>query len=363
MSGKFLTQVHIHSLRNISSAQLALHPRFNFFVGPNGSGKSSLLEAIYLLGTGHSYRTREISPLIAHGQNALTVFARTSLDEQISIQKSLSLSTQVRINRTPCRSSSELAHFLPCQIIHQGLFEILDSGASVRRSLLDWGLFHVKQSYHSVWKDYRRVLKQRNALLRKQANYQQCAPWDQQLNILAEQLHIMRAEYFERWSKTYAHVLSELSDIDCSIRYDKGWDKKNSGKDLQQVLKDHFASDLKRQFTQFGAHQADIVFESNVFKAKKTLSRGQQKIVLIALKLAQSMLLNKPCFYLFDDVASELDANHLNRLFHFIHQQVNGQFFFTGLSKGEMDKGCFAEASFFSINQGHLLPLAAKANA
>lgn len=347
-----LTHLNIHHVRNIASASLPLHPRYNVFYGPNGSGKTSILEAIYLLGTGRSFCTREIASLVHHGEPSLTVFARTNLDESVSIQKSLSSPTQVKLNQRPCQRSSELAHFLPCQAFYQDIFQIIDEGPSVRRSLLDWGLFHVKQAYHDLWKDYRRVIKQRNALLRRKASEQHFIPWNKMLVELSIELDALRADYFCEWSSMFQTLLSQLTETPCTIHYYKGWDKKATGKDLHTILQEQFESDLHAQYTHSGAHQADILFDSAALKAKQTLSRGQQKIVLIALKLAQAQLLPKPCLYLFDDIAAELDSLHFQRFIDCL-SQIKGQFFLTAIDPTYFQNSFTIEqAKIFAINKG-----------
>ncbi|HHF7375369.1 DNA replication/repair protein RecF [Legionella bozemanae] len=323
-----LSELKIHHLRNISSVHLGLSPRFNFIFGPNGSGKTSILEGLYLLSCGHSFRSREISPIISYEQPSLTVFARSQLEETISIQKSYSEPTQIKLNNQFCSTTSQLAYALPCQIFYADIFQIIDAGPSERRSLLDWGLFHVKHNYHALWKEYRRVLKQRNALLKQHASHVQFIPWDKQLSQLATQLHLLREEYFKQWEQMFITVLSELSHLDCKITYYKGWDKKNSGKELEDILSECFTSDLQKTYTQFGAHQADIVIEINQNKAKQILSRGQQKIILISLRLAQANLLQQDCLYLIDDLPAELDEEHQIKLMEYLAKR-KGQYVIT----------------------------------
>ncbi|WP_133128089.1 DNA replication/repair protein RecF [Legionella nagasakiensis] len=350
-----LTELHIHHLRNIRSARLSLHSRMNVFYGENGSGKTSVLEAVYLLGTGHSFRTREIIPLIQQGENRLTLFTKTATEDLISMQKSLTGSTIVKLNQQSCRNSSELARFLPCQIFYQDIFHIIDAGPSIRRSILDWGLFHVKQSYHLVWKEYRRVLKQRNALLKQKVSHQQFIPWDKLLVDLSYKLDAMRLDYFTQWTEAFQYFLSCLTDIPCELRYDKGWDKRNHGKKLEDILTEQFASDCQRQYTQSGAHQADLIFDSlSSVKAKYLLSRGQQKIILIALKLAQAHLLQQPCIYLFDDVIAELDDVHLRRLIHCL-MQIKGQFFFTITDQNQLQLlETIGDMTIYSLDEGKI---------
>lgn len=347
-----LMDLNIHFVRCISSAQFKLHPRYNIFYGANGSGKSSVLEAIYLLGTGHSFRTRESASLISYNKPSLTVFGRTQTNETVSIQKSIAGVTQVKLNQQSCNRSSELAHFLPCQAFYHDIFQIIDEGPSVRRSLLDWGLFHVKHSYHALWKDYRRVIKQRNALLRQKANQQHLLPWNNQLVELAHELDGVRSDYFRDWSEAFQLVLAQLTEIPCGISYYKGWDKRNTGKDLATLLIEQFASDTQAQYTHSGAHQADILFNVAELKARQTLSRGQQKIILIALKLAQAQLISKPCIYLFDDIAAELDSNHLQRFLTCL-DNIGGQFFLTAIERGCLSEFINAnDSSVFTVREG-----------
>lgn len=346
-----LERLDIHHVRNITHARLALNPRFNVFYGQNGSGKTSLLESLYLLGSGHSFRTRENAALVSYEQEKLTVFGEMISGDSISIQKSHA-GTTVRLNQAPCRRSSELARHLPCQVFYQDIFEIMDAGPAVRRNLLDWGLFHVKPEYNTTCKDYRRVLKHRNALLKQGTNLRTLAPWDEQLVKLSYVLDAFRTEYFEVWSDAFNAVLKKLTPLTCRISYEKGWDKQHTGQDLAVILVEQFERDAARQYTHSGAHQADILFEATGSKAKLTLSRGQQKIILIAMKLAQAELLPAVCTYLFDDVTTELDSQHVQRFFEVI-DKINGQFFFTSIAQDVFRDVLPSEQSlFFHLENG-----------
>lgn len=349
-----LSELKIHFLRTLHLIRLELNPRFNFVSGPNGSGKTSLLEALYLLSCGHSFRSREIAPIITQGQSTLTVFARGQNEDMISIQKSSTDATQIKLNNQPCTSTSQLAYALPCQIIYSDIFQIIDAGATERRSVLDWGLFHVKHDYLGVWKEYKRVLKQRNALLKTKASYQQFIPWDQQLSQLAEQLDALRSDYCSQWHQAFIHVLEQLTTVSCMFTYSKGWDKKNTGKSLAEILEEQFHSDLQKSYTQSGAHQADILIESSDTKAKHILSRGQQKIILIALKLSQADLLKKHCLYLIDDLAAELDQVHQDRLLTCLANR-EGQYVITSTQNSSLMPSMLQnQMSCFSIKEGHI---------
>ena len=353
-----LIELNIHNVRNIVSASLPLHERYNFICGTNGSGKTSLLESLYLLSHGRSFRSRQATPLINEHADTLSVFARKSDNSSVSIQKSSNGLTQVRLNQEACRRCSELANFLPCQLFYADIFQIIDAGPAIRRGVLDWGLFHVKQSsypggtalspdntgfdihndnkpnnnYHEIWTQYRLVLKHRNALLRQQAPTSMFQVWDEQLATIAEQLDEMRLTYYIQWEQAFNIFLAKLTNVHCEIHYFKGWDKKESGKSLLRILEEQLPSDRQRLYTQSGAHQADIVFKLPNLNSKQTLSRGQQKIILIALKFAQAHLLSTPCLYLLDDLTAELDAEHVARVMGCL-ELIQGQFFLTTIDE------------------------------
>ena len=113
-----------------------------------------------------------------------------------------------------------------------------------------------------------------------------------------------------------------------SLIYYKGWDRKATGMRLLEALKEGFESDLVRGYTQQGAHHADIHITTNDAQAKQGLSRGQQKMVLYAIRFAQGTLLADNPVYLFDDVSAELDSIHLDNLLS-VMENTKGQFIMT----------------------------------
>jgi DNA replication and repair protein RecF len=347
-----LDEVQIHNLRIIHHIKLHLNPGFNFFFGPNGSGKTSILEAMHLLSTGHSFRTRDTQPLVQAEKDNLVVFAKTTPGLSVSIQKSLHAPTRVIVNTQPIKSSSELATLIPCQLIYQDIFEIIDAGPTIRRNLLDWGVFHVKHDFHPLWKDYQRILKHRNSLLRRNAPKQEFIPWDNMLDCYGTQLTALRQSYFDELLPIFYDILAQISTVSCNLQYFKGWDRKCTAKSLLEILQEQFNSDLQRQYTQSGAHQADIFINQENKKAKNYVSRGQQKIILLSLKLAQAKQLGKPCLLLLDDVCAELDQNHLTRLFTVL-DSIKAQAIFTGLDKSIYPVQ--SSDSVFNIFEGELV--------
>lgn len=349
-----ISQLDVYSFRNIAALRLSPHSRWNVVFGENGSGKTSLLEALSMVSSGRSFRTRDINALIHYGEEALTLFARTLADRTISIKKSKS-DMLVWIDQKSCSKRSELAQLVPCQLFYQDIFSIIDAGPTVRRTVLDWGLFHVKHQDVFLWKEYARVLKQRNTLLRQQAPQQHFKPWNLLLEELSESLHQARQAFCEAWFEVFYETLSKLTSQSCLVAYEKGWDKKNTGRRLLDILDEQWSMDISRQYTHSGAHQADLILSTPTLKVKQSLSRGQQKMILLALKLSQAQLVSKKSMYLFDDVFSELDHTHCERLLAYM-ESLNGQFFFTCTQPDVFYTYLNPrQASFFSIKCGQLV--------
>jgi DNA replication and repair protein RecF len=348
-----LLQLNVHSFRNISEVKLSLNPLFNVFSGINGSGKTSLMEAIYILSAGYSFKTKETAPLVQYGETHLSVFARRTHDETISVRKTISGPTEVNLNGNVCPNNSILARSFPCQVFYQDLFQIIDAGPSVRRGLMDWGVFHVKHEYHVLWRNYQKVLKQRNALLRQHPTRKEIVPWDIQIIQLADSLDQLRQAYFDEWRTAFQFYLSQLSDIECHLEYYRGWRARSNS--LAEILEEQFIADCQREYTQSGPHNADIRIETLNSTAKRVMSRGQQKIILIALKLAQGSLVEKNCTYLFDDLTSELDSEHIRQLLRCLNG-VKGQKIISVLDI-ELLGGFLKEMSIgcFNLKKGSLL--------
>ncbi|MBN8429554.1 DNA replication/repair protein RecF [Microbulbifer salipaludis] len=308
-----LTRLALRSFRNIAQADLSLGATVVLFCGANGSGKTSLLEAVHMLGTGRSFRSRQSQGVIQYESEALTVFGRLHGGRTLGVEKRRDGQGRIRVNQTAAESSSQLAACLPLQVIDSESFAALDGGPGVRRQLLDWTVFHVEHSFAGHWKAYQSALKQRNALLRRgKIDSKLLAPWELQLVRSGEIVDALRRTVFE---KLYGLFMERLSDLpaavfgDLDIHYRGGWKKDLS---LREALDAGLEGDLSQGFTRVGPHRADIRFVIHGQPAHLVLSRGQQKMAVCALRTAMAAAVDgtqRPVF-LVDDLPSELDANN-----------------------------------------------------
>ena len=338
-----LRRLDITAVRNLARVKLAALGKTNIFHGDNGSGKTSLLESVYLLGTARSFRSGKIRSVITHGDEECTVYGEIAGEGDAAIAIGVSRrrdgTLEARLAGEPVRAAAELAEQLPLQLINAESFGLLLGAPSERRQFLDWGLFHVARHFYAGWQQFQRALKQRNNLLRRaRAPRAELAVWTREFCAAAEHVDRQRREYFDALAPRFAGNLRRLApELEAvSLRYRRGWDKQQS---LAESLAAMEATDREQGFTQAGPQRADLRVLTDGQSAAEVLSRGQQKLVICALKLAQGQLLEegkrRACVYLVDDLPAELDRRHC-RLVAEVLSELGSQVFITCVEPGEL---------------------------
>lgn len=322
-SGVALTQVHIDGIRNLRNVKLRGLQRINVFFGTNGSGKTSVLESIHVLGMARSFRSTSIRTLITHGEDTCTVYGAVQLPGlasalSLGVQRQRTGWAQLKIGGRTARSVAELASQLPLQVITAESFGLLTGPPVGRRQYLDWGVFHVEHRFFAQWQRFQRCIKQRNMLLRRgKLSGQELAVWTRDLAQSGSAITDFREAYFSQLTPRFKSVMAELApSLDgLELQFRRGWDSELS---YGQALERGVATDLEQGYTHVGPQRADVRVTWDGHAAADTLSRGQQKLVVCGLKLAQGQLLREAgggeCVYLIDDLPSELDERHSRRV-------------------------------------------------
>jgi len=350
-----LTKLVINHIRNIESTTLMPGAKFNLLFGKNGSGKTSVLESIYLLGMGRSFRTHSSERVISFDQPALSVFGILDEQTRIGIEKQRTGESRIRINRENQRSTASLAQLLPLQIINANLFQLIDAGPKIRRQFLDWGLFHVEHRFLPLWKQLCLAIRHRNVALRQQLPYKQIQAWDHEITRLSGEIDQLRCQYMAAYLPTLKEILAQLLELEVDIQYLKGW---NKALGLEAVLQQSLHRDRDLGYTQYGPHRADLRITVKNGLAKDILSRGQQKVLLCALKLAQGVLLRrlagKTCVYLIDDLAAELDEDK-QTVFPDVLSAIDAQVFITAVELDDLSRFMAVPAvEMFHVEQGNV---------
>ncbi|MBF2718847.1 DNA replication and repair protein RecF [Psychrobacter sp. NG254] len=400
-----IERLQISHLRNLT--QVNLQPTAcNVIIGANGSGKTSLLEAIFLLSRGKSFRHHQPKRYIQHHQNTVTVHAKLNDSSTLAIQKQADATTLLRLNQTTVYNQSILTEQLPTLLIDPSTMDMLEQGSASRRQLLDWLVFHMKQGFHSQWVAYQRLLKQRNSLLKKsrhltQVQLSELKSWDKGLSSHAALIHHYRERIFTEWQPYFAESIEQLLPSyaeQLSLSYNAGYDT-SIALDIQ--LNERLEQDLQLGYTRIGNHRADVhvhwhsddslemnnesasTASKNDVSAKlptlkeqaaNVLSRGEKKLLITALRLSQlPLLLNAEQdidsqregfntratpVVLLDDITAELDSRAIEILLSTL-SQLPCQVFMSSLTDDivPLIKDLWSNPNMFHVKQGNIQPL------
>ncbi|MDF7670486.1 DNA replication/repair protein RecF [Orbaceae bacterium ESL0721] len=352
-----ISHINIHHFRNIDYAELSLSPHFNFIVGNNGSGKTSLLEALYMLGHGRAFRHAQSNRIIQHEKPELVLFSQIrSVNQQtrtIGLSKSKTGDNRIKIDGDEGFRLTDLAKLLPMQLITPEGFELLTGGPKHRRAFIDWGCFHHYPEFITLWNSLRRLLKQRNSLLKQTTCYQQLLPWDRELVPIATKISAFRADYASHiFPEIVATCADFLPEYQLSCYFDRGWDEDTDYADqlIKQYDRDKFIN-----YTQQGPHKADIKLRAYNIPVEDLLSRGQLKLLMCALRLSQgeyyAKQMGQSCIYLLDDFASELDQTKRDLLAKRL-KLANSQVFITAINEEQISQLVDENDKIFNIKSG-----------
>jgi DNA replication and repair protein RecF len=328
-----LRSVRLQDFRCFDTVDFELDSRVTLFRGPNGSGKTSLLEAIFFLGRGRSFRTARADSVVRHGQPRLVV---SGLVEQGPVLVPLAAEhgggeTVGHLRSERVASLAELSAALPVQVIDPSVHKLIEEGPLRRRRLIDWGVFHVEPGYLATWQRFHRALRQRNAALQQRA-VGNLDVWDEVLVSAAEQVSAARTRYLAQSTPYLLAACQSLLGSAVSIRYLQGWSAEH---DMVGAIERARATDYQRRTTTVGPHRADLVIETGQGLAKAVVSRGQQKLLAAGLILGQlefhiAQHALRPTLLL-DDPAAELDQDSVYR-FSERASRLDAQLVLTSLS-------------------------------
>ena len=332
-----IEQLVVSDFRNLRYGKYELDKHCNFVIGDNGSGKSSFLEAIFYLAHGKSFRTNRVDSIVCHEKDQVVVSAKDETDVRLGIRKNfVTGDTEIKVNDERCNRLSDLAKNIAVQIVTPESFKLFFGGPKERRKFFELGLFHVKHEFSETWRQFNRVLKQRNACLRMQADGSTLNYWTQLFCQMSEQISNFRQEYVDLLTEElndWLTILLPNVSRETSVQYYQGWLAKKS---LSEILVENETRERKQGFSLYGAQKFDVRFTVNGHPIENQLSRGQQKLFLLALTLAQTKAIEKvkqvKPILLIDDVGAELDDNS-RRLLASAFERVESQIIITAIEE------------------------------
>ncbi len=351
------------NFRNFVSSQVNLSPGFNFFYGANGAGKSSLLEALYCISCGRSFRSSDYKHLINNQASCFQIHVRLTLSDTNSVvvgfERRQDGQKTIRMDGESA-NIHEMVSCLPVIFLSSLSYQFFTHGPKIRRQFIDWLTFHVKPGFSAQWRGYQAALKQRNSAIKNKQSLNEVRAWDKLLVDSANAVNLMRQEVVENLCvhlRTTNKIF--LPELSLDLTYYQGW---RSGSDLQYVLNEELHNDRQLGYTRHGAHRADVVLCANFAAANEILSQGQQKIAIFALQLAMGSVLKQQTHatpvYLLDDLASELDEKNRVLVIRQL-KETGAQVLITGIVIEELVAAIQeSQAILFHVEQGSVTRMA-----
>ena len=358
-----VTRLDLRDLRRFRATEVHPAAGLNLITGRNGAGKTSVLEALHLMAYGRSFRGRVRDGLVREGAEALEVFVEWQDAADRTRRAGLRHAGQRwsgRLDGADVAHLGQLCAALAVVTFEPGSHGLISGAAEHRRRYLDWGLFHVEQQFMSVWRRYARALKQRNALLKAGSGPGQLDAWDHELAESGESLTRYRGSYLEQLAP---RVLAKSQAFTDGLRlvgltFQPGW--RRSEMSLADALLLARDRDRAAGFTSVGPHRADWSLELDGLPGREALSRGQTKLVALSMLLGQAEDLGKqlgqwPVICL-DDLPSELDRSHQQRVLTELHGWPDVQIFITATESPPVLEQLALQPHVFHVEQGRVEP-------
>jgi DNA replication and repair protein RecF len=351
--------IKVKNFRNYEEAHLELVPGRNILIGENAQGKTNLLEALEIIATGRSSRAAHERELISRGASQASIevtYEAFGYEETADLvfTQGERLSRRARLNGVAQSAGRRPIGRIATVSFKAGDLNLLRGGPAFRRDLLDDLSCKLKPSRHELFERYEKVLQQRNRLLKilaeegrvSSANQEQLLVWDKQLAHYGALIVTLRVELLVELlpiAQKQQEVISGCREsLGCDYVFKiRNEDENEAGFSLESLrllkaeaigqliyenLKGRRGEEIARKQTLTGPHRDDLQFSLNDFAATAYASQGQQRSLVLALKLAELELLacrlEESPVLLLDDVLAELDLLRQGALMGLVDQEM-----------------------------------------
>ena len=356
-----INKLHLYDFRNHSNLLLEFKSNYNIFYGRNAEGKTNIVEAIYALNFSKSHRTNKDSDLIKMGSDFARIGAIVENGER---KKKLQLmfsnkGKKAFINNKNLDKLTDFINNLNIVFFAPEHLQIIKGSPSTRRKYLDMFIAQLSNSYLSLLSDYNVVLKQRNEYLKMMMinGYSDKTYFDiltEKLVDLALKIYKVRLNYVEMLSNSTSHYFKTIFESkNLTFKYDFSFEIINNDikSSLEKVYRDNFRREMQQGSTKYGPHRDDFSFFIDSKNAKDFGSQGQQRLIILNLKLAEIDLFKKEKGYypilVLDDVLSEIDKENQIKFLKSINRSI--QTFITTTDKQFLSNPFFEGADCFLV--------------
>lgn len=338
------------NFRNIEKCDIEFSPGVNLLYGKNAQGKTNVVEGIYYFSRGRSFRGREDKELIRFGEEGFRISldfedecGRESLEYAVFGKERLRKKNGYKINKV-----TEMIGSFKAVLFYPDNLGLVKDGPEERRSFLNIAASSCYPLYIKYYSDYKKALENRNCILKMMQkglyiDRTELDSWSASMAEYASYIYLMREDYVKRLTVYAAEVMKEISDgsEELSIIYESNiasgiTDRQNVKSEYERIFSSSLDREIAAGITLFGPHRDDLDIRINGISARAFASQGQQRSIVLALKLAEGEVIKEICgeypVFLFDDVLSELDDR---RRKYVLEGKGERQIIITGCNKAE----------------------------
>ena len=361
--------------RNYTSLNIDTHPSLNIFFGDNANGKTNIIESIFCLSLGKSYRTKSDTECIMFGETAAAMSCVLNKNNK-NLDIMLGISNKGKSAKIAGVKKSKLTEFvgeLNVVLFSPEDLQIVKGSPSLRREFINREFYQFSRIYHKYHLMYQHLLKQRNSYLKDMKKNPKDEISLTYLETLTIQL-VKLAMYITRERVSFVEDIAKLayenmlnisngneileikykSSILDALGISSVSDAKFSEENIVELMMKKSLDDIMRGNTKIGPHQDDLEFFINNLEARTYASQGQQRSIVLSLKLSEIHYLKQKTgdtpVLLLDDVLSELDKNRQLKLLEAINENV--QTFITTPSITDIKEDLLEKAKVFKIDKG-----------
>lgn len=347
-----IADIRLQHFRSYTDASFKMHPGVTIIVGPNASGKTNLLEAILVVTRGGSYKAKD-SELVQFGSPWTRLDAYTASQSRIVKIKTEPPSKEMDIDGRIVKRLQQ-ANMVPTVLFEPNHLLLLSGSPELRRSFLDELIAQSQHGYATTLRHYKRVLAQRNALLKKHPHNlkEQLFVWNLRLSELGGKIARDRSALADRFAAGINDLYSELANHtgEVTVRYSSQLPIESYETALLHKLESSLELDVLRGFTAAGPHRDDLKVLMDTHEVAEVASRGETRTLVLALKIMELQLLEelrgaKPMLLL-DDVFSELDSQRRTALTRFVSKYQT----FITTTDADVVTGHFTDSSVISLS-------------
>jgi DNA replication and repair protein RecF len=333
--------VHLNNLklinfRNYEELYLNFNDKINLFIGKNGQGKTNIVEAIYLLSIGKSFRTNKDKEMIKFEKDNGYVggsFVKGNRNNLIEVALNKNNKKGIKINKIYIEKISQLLGNLNVVIFSPEDLKLVKEGPKERRNFIDREISQIVPRYYSCITNYNKILFQRNKLLKETIIDENLLDvYDESMANYGSYIYIYRRDFIEKIKniskEIHCKLTGEIEDLNIIYKNQVNI----SFEDNLESIKEKFLENIKKnrksdkftRVTKIGPHKDDIEIYINNLDVRLYGSQGQQRTASISLKLSEIELINKEVgeypILLLDDIFSELDENRQKLLVNNLKQ-------------------------------------------